>query len=287
MVTTHKNEKVCSNTNKHSDMNVDVALKDPRLYPVFYDWAVANLCSENLQFYEDAEKYKGTDPTSMRQEAERIYLKFIKEGSYSQINLDYETRRDITQAIQLNMHHKDMFVPAQCMIMELIKYDLLVKFMDSNDYRGYKGLPVVYHDKRALPRKNSLKRVAKMPRICAESIYHLEKCLVDPIAMEEFLSFTKAEFSDALLLFYLDVQQFRENPSLSCAINIFERYLSETSLDEVDADPKVKKMIWRIIQGGSVTADLFDKLQSQVFAVMAQDNFFRFQLKMISRLAIN
>jgi len=282
MVTPHKNEKVNS---KYSDM--ESALTDPRLYSVFYNWAVANLCAENLQFYEDAEKFKEANSTCIEEEAQTIYCKFIKEGSYSQINLDYETRKDITLAIHNKTYHKDMFVPAQCMIMELIKYDLLVKFTDSNDYRGYKGLPVLQHDKRALPRKNSLKRVAKMPRICAESIYHLEKCLVDPIAIEEFLSFTKAEFSDSLLLFYLDVQKFRESPSLDYATNIFNRYLSETSADEVDADPKVKKMIWRIIQDRRVTADLFDKLQAQVFAVMAQDNFFRFQLKMISRLAIN
>jgi len=282
MVTMHKNQKVNS---KYSDM--ESALTDPRLYSVFFNWAVANLCSENLLFYEDAEKFKEADVINIKEEAERIYLKFITEGSYIQINLDYETRKDITHAIQNKTYHRDMFVPAQRMIMELIKYDLLVKFMDSNDYRGYKGLPMLQHDKRALPRKNSLKRVAKMPQICAESIYHLEKCLVDPIAIEEFLSFTKAEFSDALLLFYLDVQKFRESPSLDYATNIFSRYLSDTSVDEVDAPPKVKKMIWRIIQDGQVTADLFDKLQAQVFAVMAQDNFFRFQLKMISRLAIN
>jgi len=281
---THKSGKAGS---KPSDMSVDIALKDPRLYSVFYDWAVANLCSENLQFYEVAEKFKETKTFLMEQEAEAIFCKFVKEGAYSQINLDYETRRDITLAIHNKQYHKDMFIPAQCMIMELIKYDLLAKFMDSNDYRGYKGLPALHLDNRALPRKNSLKRVALMPRISPESIYHLEKCLLDPIAMEEFLLFTKAEFSEALLLFYLDVQKFRESPSIDGATMIFNRYLSETSEDEVDADPKVKRMILQAIQGGAVTANLFDRLQSAVFAVMAQDNFFRFQLKMISRLAIN
>jgi len=271
-----------------SDMNVESALKEPRLYAAFYEWAIANLCAENLQFYEDADKFKNDqDNTQLEQDAEKIYLKFVKEGAYNQINLDYETRRDITLAMHNKKLHREMFIPAQCMIMELIKYDLLVKFRESDNYKEFLGLPVVPNSKRVLPRKNSLKRVAKMPHVSAESIYHLEKCLVDPIATDEFLSFSKAEFSDALLLFYLEVEKFRENPSVEFATEIFNKYLSETSADEVDADPKIKRMIWRTIQNGSASADIFDKLQSQVFAVMAQDNFFRFQLKMISRLAIN
>jgi len=276
-------------TIRYSEMNVDVVLNEPKLYAVFYEWAIANLCSENLQFYADAEKFKKLeDDVLIQKEAMRIYLKFIKENSYNQINLDFETKRDINTLINNSAPHRDMFVPAQCMIMELIKYDLLVKFMDSDNYRVFKGLPVSHNENRLLlPRKNLVKRVAEMPHVCAASISKLENCLVDPIATKEFLSFSKEEFSDALLLFYLEVQNFREMPTPEYATKIYNTYLSESSDTEVDTDPKIKKQIWKMIQSGSVGGDLFDKLQTQVFAVMAQDNFFRFQLKMISRLAIN
>lgn len=274
--------------NKHIDMNVDSVLQDSALYEVFYEWSIANLCSENLQFYADVEQFKKlTDEGALKQEAERVFEKYIKDGAYNQINLDYETRQNITQALYEEHFTKKMFDAAQFMILDLIKYDLLVKFLDSNSYREYKGLPVLQDKRVLLHRKNSAKRVAKMPRVCAESIYHLEKCLVDPIATQEFLEFTRSEYSDSLLLFYLDVQKFREDPSVANAEHIFYKYLSASSPEEVDADPKIKKTISRALETRQVTKDLFDKLQSQVFAVMAQDNFFRFQLKMISRLAVN
>jgi len=278
----------CNDKTYKSDMNIEVALKEPRLYAAFYEWAVANLCAENLQFYEDADKFKNDqDDSQIEQQAEKIYCKFIKEGTFHQINLDHETKKDIALAIHNKRIHRQMFTPAQCLIMELIKYDLLVKFRESDNYKEFLGLPVAPNNKRMIIRKNSLKRVAKMPHVAPESIYHLEKCLVDPIAMDEFLSFTKAEYSDALLLFYLDVEKFKGNPSVGFAAEIFNKYLAESSVNEVDADPKIKRMIWKTIEEGAISADLYDKLQSQVFSVMAQDNFFRFQLKMISRLAIN
>jgi len=268
-------------------VNVEAVLKDPTLYSIFKEWSIANLCSENLLFYADVEEFKReSDSGLLEQGAERIFGKFVKDGAYNQINIDYETRKNITNAVHNRCFNRDMFDAAQFLVMDLIKYDLLVKFLDSDSYREYKGLPLL-QDKRILPRKNSAKRVAKMPRVCAESIYRLEKCLLDPVAIEEFLEFTKSEYSDSLLLFYLAVQRFRDDPSVAIAEQIFNKYLSATSEDEVDADPKVKKLILRTLETGQVTRDLFDKLQAQVFAVMAQDNFFRFQLKMISRLAVN
>jgi len=277
----HKNK-----SNKYNDMNLEFVLKDPTLYAVFKDWSIANLCSENLMFYADVEEFKKVEDTGvLEQEAEKIFEKFVKDGAYNQINLDHETRQNIALAIRNKSYNRAMFDAAHFLIVDLIKYDLLVKFLDSDIYREYKGLPPL-QDKRILPRKNSAKRVAKMPRICAESIYHLEKCLVDPVAIEEFLEFTRSEYSDSLLLFYLAVQKFREDPSVANAKHIFNKFLSAESTDEVDADPKIKKLILRALETEHVTRDLFDKLQSQVFAVMAQDNFFRFQLKMISRLAV-
>jgi len=278
----HKNK-----SNKYNNMNLEFVLKDPTLYAVFKDWSIANLCSENLFFYADVEDFRTVaDNGELEHEAEKIFEKFIKDGALNQINLDHETRQNIAHAVRSRRYHKEMFDAALFMIVDLIKYDLLVKFLDSDTYREHKGLPPL-QDKRLLPRKNSAKRVAKMPRILPESIYHLEKCLLDPVAIEEFLEFTRSEYSDSLLLFYLAVQKFRDDPSVPNAENIFAKYLSASSADEVDADPKIKKLIQQAMKSGHVTKDLFDKLQAQVFAVMAQDNFFRFQLKMISRLAVN
>jgi hypothetical protein len=265
---------------------VDIAMSHPVIFPIFYDWSVANLCSENLAFYQDVEKFrKMDDEAAIQKEANRIYLKYIKDNSYSQINLDADTKKEITGAVT-NKVSQIMFDSARIMVLELIKYDLLVKFLDSDEYRAWKGLPC-QKKLRSLPRKNIGKRVAEMPNISTASITKLENCLLDPVAIDEFRQFTKEEFSDALLAFYLEVQKFHESPSVQYANQIYARYLSHESDEEVDTDPKIKKHILQIIATGTVTPDLFDKLQTQVFSVMAQDNFFRFQLRMISRLAIN
>jgi len=233
MVSKHRTKPGC----KYTDMCTEI-FKDLKLYAVFYDWAVSNLCAENLQFYTEADKFKKIeDQNLLSQEANRIFQKYIKEQAYSQVNLDHITRRDITIAINNNSPTKNMFVDAQMLVMELIRYDLLVKFAESDIYRDFRA----NRGGKEIPKKNLVSRIAKMPCIFTSSISKLENCLVDPIAIQEFLEFTKEEFSDALLRFYLDVKKYQENPSLELANEIFEKYLSPSSTEEVDADPRIKK----------------------------------------------
>lgn len=94
---------------------------------------------------------------------------------------------------------------------------------------------------------------------------------------------TRSRDSQTKFSHYFFIQQ---NPSKEFAETIFKTFLGTESQDEVDTDPKIKKQIWANIETGNVQHDLFDKLQIQVFSCMAQDNFFRFQNYMISRLAI-
>lgn len=133
-------KKQKSKSNKFSDINVDLVLSDAALYSAFKDWSIANLCSENLLFYVDVEEFKKTeDIEQLEQQGERIFEKFVKDGAYNQINLDHETRQDITRSVHNRYYHKDMFKGAQYLVMDLIKYDLLVKFAESDIYREYKG----------------------------------------------------------------------------------------------------------------------------------------------------
>jgi len=268
---------------KHiTDANLEHFLKEPSLFQLFYKWAVDNLCHENLSFYMDVESFKNlkTDD-EIRREAHRIYHKYIKDRAENQVNLDFESKKDVGD--KLANPNNDIFTQAQFTIHELIKYDLLTKFLDSDVYRSTRGLPSLI--KHNIPRKGKVP-VADMPKVSTESVQKLDVCLRDPIALEEFLKFTKKEFSDALPLFYLEVQKFQQNPSREYATTIFKKFLGADSEDEVDTDPKIKKQILMNIEAGNVQRDLFDKLQIQVFACMAQDNFFRFQNYMISRLAV-
>jgi len=277
-----KNHHCPNGTMKHiTDANLDHFLHDPPSFQLFFKWAVDNLCSENLSFYADVENYKNIQEDEVGREAERIYHKYIKDRAESQVNLDYESKREVED--QLTNPTRKIFDQAQYTIHELIKYDLLTKFLDSDIYRLSNGLPTL--TKLNIPRKKTQK-VSEMPNVSTESVLKLEVCLREPIAREEFLEFTKKEYSSALPLFYLDVQKFQQHPSPEFASTIYVKYLGKDSEDEVDTDPRIKKQILLNIEAGHIQHDMFDKLQVQVFSCMAQDNFFRFQKYMIERLDI-
>lgn len=154
-------------------------------------------------------------------------------------------------------------------------------------------------------RRNNV-HLVDSPHLSYDQISTLSKCLADPLALDEFLKFAYKEFSDAVVQFYIDVERYevinhylslffvsqcsyfyyQEFPSIEFACQIFSKYLSDTSEEEVDADPKVKKNIWQQLQHGMCPADLFSSLKGQVYAVMVQDNFLRFQNHIISTLAM-
>jgi len=268
---------------KHiTDANLEHFLHDQPSYQLFLKWAEDNLCSENLWFYADVENYKNIqDDEYARTEAERIYHKYIKDKADFQVNLDFESKKEVEDGlINPNRH---IFDQSQYTVHELIKYDLLTKFLDSDIYRVNVGLPTLR--KLNIPRRVAAK-VSEMPRLSTESVQKLDVCLRDPVAREEFLNFTKREYSSALPLFYLEVQKFQRQPTPELAETIYEKYLGPDSEDEVDADPRIKRTIQQSINSGNIQHDLFDKLQIQVYSCMAQDNFFRFQKYMISRLAV-
>jgi len=257
-------------------------LKDRLLCNLFHDWATQNLCSENLLFYDEVENYKKIrDPNFMKAEAERIFSKYVRLRSVAQVNLDYECRENIEA--DLSHPTSTLFDEAKFAVLDLIKYDLYLKFIDSDIYRNFKGLPSS-HRFPQLRRRNV--EIADMPHITYDQISSLTKCLRDEDSREEFRNFAYTEFSDAPVQFYLDVEKYEDSPSLEFACTIYSKYLAESSEEEVDADPKIKKWILQQINAGLYPPHLFASLKVQVYAVMVQDNFMRFQNHVISSLAL-
>jgi len=257
-------------------------LKDKLLRELFHDWATQNLCSENLLFYFEVEKYKTIrDPNLMKAEAQRIYAKYVRVKSVAEVNLDFDCRENIETV--LGNPSTSIFDEAKFVIMDLIKYDLYLKFIDSDIYRNFKGLPSAHRYPQ--PRRRNV-HLADMPHLTYEQISSLSSCLSDPLALDEFLKFAYTEFSDTVVQFYLDVQRYEAFPSLEFACSIFSKYLVASSEDEVDADPKIKKWIWQQLQHGLCPPQLYSHLKGQVYAVMMQDNFMRFQNFIINSLAL-
>jgi len=257
-------------------------LKDKLLSELFHDWAAQNLCSENLLFFYEVEKYKAIkDPFLMKAEAHRIYAKFVRPRSVAEVNLDYDCREAIEE--ELANPSTTIFDDAKYVIHDLIKYDLYLKFTDSDIYRNFKGLPSAHRYPQQ--RRRNI-HMADMPHISYDQISSLSKCLSDPLTSDEFLKFAYTEFSDAVVQFYLAVEQYENSPSYEFANSIFDKYLDRASEEEVDADPKIKRWIKEQLGAGLFPRQLFTSLKLQVYAVMVQDNFMRFQNHIITRLAM-
>jgi len=259
-------------------------LADKLLSKLFQDWAEENVCSENLQFYYEVEKYQLIkDPHFRKGEASRVYQKYVRNKAVAQVNLDYECRL----AIEAELDHPTpaLFDEAKLMVTDLIRYDLYLKFVNSDMYRGFKGLPNRKVSPRT-PRRRSDFGIADQPHLSFEQISTLAKCLGDPAALDEFLKFSYNEFSDGLVQFYLDVNRYEVSPTVGFAREIYNKYLGQESEEEVDADPRVKSQISQQIKSGFCPATLFNTLKTHSYAVMVQDNFLRFQTFVISSLAL-
>jgi len=262
--------------------SLEFILKDKLLSELFNDWATQNLCSENLAFYSEVDRYKTIrDPQFMKAEAQRIHNKYVRLRSVAEVNLDYEVRETIE--MKLDNPCATIFDEAKFAVLDLIKYDLYQKFLDSDIYRNFKGLPSAHRYPQQRRRNVHL---ADMPHITYDQISSLSRCLHDPMAMDQFLKFAYTEFSDAVVQFYLDIERYEVFPSLEFACSIFSKYLVDSSEEEVDADPKIKKWILEQIQLGLYPSHLFTTLKLQVYGVMVQDNFMRFQTYVINSLAM-
>eukprot|EP01111_Echinosteliopsis_oligospora_P004717 TRINITY_DN1777_c0_g1_i2.p1 TRINITY_DN1777_c0_g1~~TRINITY_DN1777_c0_g1_i2.p1 ORF type:complete len:254 (+),score=83.22 TRINITY_DN1777_c0_g1_i2:43-804(+) len=214
---------------------LDYILSDVVLRGVFQEWADNNLCGENLSFFFSAVAFESlpslsppsSSPSSspLEVESRRIYEQFIKEGAPCQINLDYGEVCNI-QA-QLSSPSPSMFIPAKSAILDLIQFDILGKFFASTAYSPFKGEDKQKTNKRFPPRKKATLRWRDMPSIRSDSITKLDKCIADPVALSEFMKFTKQERSDCDLRLFLAVLQFEENPTYEEAINIKKKYLEE------------------------------------------------------------
>jgi len=257
-------------------------LADRVMYELFREWAAENLCSENLLFYYEVEKFRALeDEESVPAEAQRIYSKFVRPKSATQVNLDY----DCLSAIESALENPTIaiFDEARYAVGDLIRYDLYLKFLDSDLYKEFKGLPT--SSKHHVARRRNV-HIAELPHLSYNQITSLSSCLSDPSALDEFLKFTYNEFSDGVVLFYLEVDRYERKPSIEFARKIFNKFLGFESEEEVDTDPKIKNYIRQQIQLEQSPPDLFHNLKIQVFAVMVQDNFLRFQNYILTSLAV-
>lgn len=175
----------------------------------------------------------------------------MRTKSVAEVNLDYECR----EAIEAELEHASgsIFDEAKFVVLDLIKYDLYVKFLESDVYRNFKGI-AFKNNKRSTSKDKTRKKkkdltghftdsllsglpstnrfpvnrrrnvhLVDSPHLSFDQISSLSKCLRDPLALDEFLKFAYKEFSDSVVQFYLDVERYEViSPFIYLSFSLFD-----------------------------------------------------------------
>ncbi|KAJ7986437.1 hypothetical protein DPEC_G00339880 [Dallia pectoralis] len=101
----------------------------------FREFLKTEYSEENLLFWLACEEYKTiTSNTQMAEAARRIYREFVQVDAYRQINIDCETRREITNSV--SQPTLSCFDKAQRVIYKLMKKDCYPRFLKSEIYQA-------------------------------------------------------------------------------------------------------------------------------------------------------
>ncbi|KAL1022626.1 hypothetical protein UPYG_G00030180 [Umbra pygmaea] len=101
----------------------------------FREFLKTEYSEENILFWLACEEYKTiTSNTAMAEAAKRIYTEFVQVDAPRQINIDCETRREITNSV--SQPTLSCFDKAQRMIYKLMKKDCYPRFLKSEIYQA-------------------------------------------------------------------------------------------------------------------------------------------------------
>jgi len=103
----------------------------PQFRKQFFDFLCLQLCIENLLFWEDVQIYKTLPEGSAEQqtEANRMMEKYIKPGSYYEINLSSNTRKEVVGGVIAAS--SGTFAPAENEVLSTLKFHSYPLFVQS------------------------------------------------------------------------------------------------------------------------------------------------------------
>uniref|UniRef100_A0A8C7Q0M1 Regulator of G-protein signaling 1 n=1 Tax=Oncorhynchus mykiss TaxID=8022 RepID=A0A8C7Q0M1_ONCMY len=101
----------------------------------FREFLKTEYSEENILFWLVCEEYKTiTSNTEMAEAAKRIYTEFVQVDAPRQINIDCETRQEITNS--MSQPTLSCFDKAQRVIYKLMKKDSYPRFLKSEIYQA-------------------------------------------------------------------------------------------------------------------------------------------------------
>eukprot|EP00808_Paulinella_micropora_P015728 g73573.t1 len=127
-----------------SGESLDEIQQDSTLWQLFRDFCTKELCIENLDFLEAADKYaKLSGPEERQTTAQAISAQFLHFDAPTLINLDSRTRKTTLQAMDKGEYGADLFNKCKEKIENLVHKDSLRRFKKTEAFRRCKaGNPV-------------------------------------------------------------------------------------------------------------------------------------------------
>ena len=114
---------------------LSAVLSDPLLKRAFMKFSVAHCCAENVEFYQEVDKYKGFDNVDVQQKyAETIEAVFLDPDSSLAIYIPCTAKDTIASKLKKGEYTRDLFDAAQQEIAALMATDALPRFLRSEEF---------------------------------------------------------------------------------------------------------------------------------------------------------
>ncbi|KAJ3444706.1 electron carrier/ protein disulfide oxidoreductase [Anaeramoeba flamelloides] len=141
-----KNKVNILNQNKEEKHNkevsidsIEILLTIPAAVEYFSEYLNHEMCQENLLFYIAVKNFKNLLNSNQMEKkiasmAKMIYCKYIKTGSFFEVNIDYQCREKIINYVKKKEFSINMFNEAQDIVFSHLKNDQYKGFMNSRLY---------------------------------------------------------------------------------------------------------------------------------------------------------
>lgn len=113
----------------------EILLSDPTGLKIFSEFLKKEFSGENIYFWTACERYCYIDDdTERKKEANNIFARYLSDNALEPVNVDFNARNCSRNG--LYKADKDLFLPAQNQIFNLMKFDSYQRFIRSELYKS-------------------------------------------------------------------------------------------------------------------------------------------------------
>eukprot|EP00924_Labyrinthula_sp_SR-Ha-C_P009401 snap_masked-scaffold_2-processed-gene-22.22-mRNA-1 protein AED:1.00 eAED:1.00 QI:0/0/0/0/1/1/2/0/429 len=130
----NRNGSKGNNLSQSDGISLEDILRNKTAKNLFRTFLIESLCSENLAFIEHVELFKVKYDGMKFKEAQFIVYNFIAPRSLAEINISHKTRKNIMKKFRNDNIQRDLFDIAEAEVLQLLSFDSLSKFKNSEYY---------------------------------------------------------------------------------------------------------------------------------------------------------